>query len=58
MVKKPVHFYGPQRTGAPDQLVKLEAKVREADAYLLVSAEYNHSIPPGEFQDDIYLKES
>ena len=32
--------------------------MREADAYLLVSAEYNHSIPPGEFQDDNYFKES
>ena len=47
MVTKPVHFYGPERKGAPQQLIDLEAKIRAADAYCIVSAEYNHSIPPG-----------
>ena len=47
MVTKPVHFYGEQRTGAPKELVDCETRIRNADAYVVVSAEYNHSIPPG-----------
>lgn len=46
MVHKPVFFYGPERKGAPEWLVKAEQKVKEADAYVIVSAEYNHAIPP------------
>ena len=32
--------------GAPDVLERLAEKVKEADVYVLVSGEYNHSIPP------------
>ncbi|KAJ8321847.1 hypothetical protein KUTeg_000318 [Tegillarca granosa] len=46
MLEKPVHFYGPQRTGAPKWLCDCEKIVRESDAYVVISAEYNHSIPP------------
>ena len=46
VVHKPVFFYGPERKGAPEWLVKAEQKVKEADAYVIVSAEYNHAIPP------------
>ena len=48
MLTKPVHFYGPERKGAPQQLIDLEKKVKEADCFVVVSAEYNHSIPPGD----------
>ncbi|KAK3087013.1 hypothetical protein FSP39_000308 [Pinctada imbricata] len=46
MLRKPSHFYGPERKGAPEWLLQSERQVKEADAYLLVSAEYNHCIPP------------
>ncbi|XP_055996532.1 quinone reductase-like [Ostrea edulis] len=46
MVTKPVHFFGPERTNAPKILVENEKFVKEADAYVLVSAEYNHNVPP------------
>ncbi|MGH7802795.1 MAG: NADPH-dependent FMN reductase [Candidatus Binatia bacterium] len=32
--------------GAPDVLERLAQKVKRADAYVIVSGEYNHSIPP------------
>jgi len=42
---KPLHHYSDQ-TQAPDWLRDANRKVREADAVVVVSAEYNHSIPP------------
>lgn len=45
MVKQPVQFYGPARTGAPPVLVDCEKKIREVDAVVLISAEYNNSVP-------------
>jgi NAD(P)H-dependent FMN reductase len=32
--------------GAPEVLERLAASIRKADAFLIVSGEYNHSIPP------------
>jgi NAD(P)H-dependent FMN reductase len=32
--------------GRPEGLERLAARIREADAYIIVSGEYNHSIPP------------
>ncbi|XP_062573084.1 quinone reductase-like [Saccostrea cucullata] len=46
MITQPVHFYGPERKGAPEILLENEKHVKEADAYVIVSAEYNHNIPP------------
>ncbi|KAK7486023.1 hypothetical protein BaRGS_00022775 [Batillaria attramentaria] len=43
--KKPL-FYYEDRSEAPQVLLDTEAKLAEADAFLVVSAEYNHSIPP------------
>jgi len=31
----------------PEQLKKLEAQIRAADCFVIVTAEYNHCIPPG-----------
>jgi NAD(P)H-dependent FMN reductase len=45
MVKQPVHFLGPERTGAPQILLDCERQIRETDAFVIVSAEYNNSIP-------------
>ena len=46
MLTKPAHFYGPERKGCPQWLIDAEKKVRAADGYVVVTAEYNHSIPP------------
>jgi NAD(P)H-dependent FMN reductase len=45
LVTQPVHFYR-QKEKAPKILVESEKHVREADAYVIVSAEYNHNVPP------------
>jgi len=45
LMVKPLHHYSDQ-TQAPDWLRDANCKVREADAVVVVSAEYNHSIPP------------
>ncbi|XP_048777149.1 quinone reductase-like isoform X2 [Ostrea edulis] len=45
MVKQPVHFLGPERSGAPQILLDCEKQIRETDAFVIVSAEYNNSIP-------------
>lgn len=42
---KPLHHYQ-DRSTAPAWLVEADKKLQEADAVLVVSAEYNHSIPP------------
>ncbi|XP_060084742.1 NAD(P)H-dependent FMN reductase PA1204-like isoform X2 [Ylistrum balloti] len=47
MLNKPVFFYGKDREGAPPFLVEKEKLVKEADAYVIISPEYNHCIPPG-----------
>ena len=46
LLQKPVHFYGPERKDCPEWLVAAEKKVKEADAFVVVSGEYNHSVPP------------
>ncbi|KAK7091433.1 NADH-dependent flavin reductase subunit 1-like [Littorina saxatilis] len=45
LMKKPLHFYK-DRSQAPEMLVNCEKKLKEADAFILVTAEYNHSVPP------------
>lgn len=44
-VKQPVHFYGPDRSGAPQILVDCEKTIQEVDAIVVVTPEYNNSIP-------------
>jgi len=49
---------------APEPLERLAAIIKPADAYLIVSAEYNHSIPPAlsnlldHFLEEYYFKPS
>jgi NAD(P)H-dependent FMN reductase len=45
LLVKALHHY-PNRCDAPAWLVAADSKLQEADAVVLVSAEYNHSIPP------------
>jgi len=45
MLAKPLHHYR-DRSEAPDWLREADRKLSEADAVVVVSAEYNHSIPP------------
>ncbi|KAK0044892.1 uncharacterized protein LOC106064104 [Biomphalaria glabrata] len=45
MLEKPTHFYQ-DRSKIPKWLLECEEKIKAADAYVVVSAEYNHSIPP------------
>jgi len=45
MLAKPLHFYRPRDT-APQILQDLNAKIQACDAIIVVSCEYNHSIPP------------
>ncbi|XP_077990434.1 quinone reductase-like [Glandiceps talaboti] len=46
LLEKPIFHYDKERSGAPDWLVTAEKTVKEADAYVVVSGEYNHCIPP------------
>lgn len=46
LLKKPYHFYQ-DRSQAPEVLQATNKLIEEADAIVLVSAEYNHSLPPG-----------
>ena len=46
LLKRPIFHYPPERPGAPNWLIEAEKKVKAADAYVIVSGEYNHSIPP------------
>ncbi|XP_071113671.1 quinone reductase-like [Haliotis cracherodii] len=39
-------YHYKDKSEAPKWMCEAETKVREADAYVVVSAEYNHSIPP------------
>lgn len=45
LLRKPLHLYA-DRCQAPKWLLDADVKIKEADAYVFVSAEYNHSIPP------------
>jgi len=45
LLQKPLHHYK-DRSEAPAWLVEADAKLRAADSVVVVSAEYNHSIPP------------
>jgi len=47
MVKVPLHFM-PDPSKAPDWLKAAHEKIKTADAYIIASAEYNCSMPPGE----------
>ncbi|KAL3313392.1 hypothetical protein Ciccas_008009 [Cichlidogyrus casuarinus] len=59
LLKKPFHFY-PDSSKAPDYLREINQKLVNADAFLVVSAEYNASIPPAlsnlldHFAPDVY----
>ncbi|CAG7820548.1 unnamed protein product [Allacma fusca] len=45
ILKCPLHFY-PDILEAPDWLVEANEKIRDAECFLVVSAEYNATIPP------------
>ena len=45
VLKQPLHFYS-DPTEAPEILRKLNEIVSGADAYLILTAEYNRSLPP------------
>ncbi|XP_045181307.2 uncharacterized protein LOC123540385 isoform X2 [Mercenaria mercenaria] len=45
LLKKPLHFYKDKST-APKTLLEANEDIKNADAFLLVSCEYNHCIPP------------
>ena len=45
LLKKPYHFYK-DRSEAPEVLQKTNQVIVDADAFLVISAEYNHSMPP------------
>lgn len=46
LLTKPIHFYLPPDK-PPQRLVDMNEKIKTADAVIVISAEYNHSIPPG-----------
>ncbi|XP_070193694.1 2-hydroxy-1,4-benzoquinone reductase-like [Littorina saxatilis] len=45
LVRMPIHHYD-DRTQAPKVLLDIEAKLKAAEAFLFVTAEYNGSVPP------------
>ena len=45
LLKKPYHFYK-DRSEAPEVLQKTNQVIVDADAFVVISAEYNHSMPP------------
>lgn len=45
VLKKPLHFYK-DRSEAPKVLQDTDKMIKEADAFVIVSAEYNHCLPP------------
>ena len=45
MLKKPLHFYRDQ-SEAPETLINLNKIVEDADCYLILTAEYNATLPP------------
>lgn len=46
ILKKPVHFYK-DSNDLPKDLKTAASQIKDADAYVMVTGEYNHSIPPG-----------
>lgn len=45
LMKKPLHFYQ-DRTQAPQVLQDTVKVIEAADAYMVITAEYNHCLPP------------
>ena len=45
VLKQPMHFYRDQ-SKIPEVLHKVNKKIQEADAFMIISAEYNRTIPP------------
>ena len=45
LLKKPLHFYK-DRSEAPQVLRDTNKAIVDADAFVIISAEYNHSMPP------------
>ena len=45
MLKKPIHFYK-DRSEAPKVLQETAKVIEAADAFVTITAEYNHSMPP------------
>uniref|UniRef100_A0A0B7BN34 NADPH-dependent FMN reductase-like domain-containing protein n=2 Tax=Arion vulgaris TaxID=1028688 RepID=A0A0B7BN34_9EUPU len=45
LLEKPIYHYQ-DKTQVPQWMLDCEEKVKQADAFVVVSAEYNHSIPP------------
>ena len=45
LLKKPIHFYK-ERTDAPKVLQDTVKVIEEADAFVVITAEYNHCMPP------------
>lgn len=45
LLEKPLHWYR-DASQIPPWMTEVLRKIKEADAYVVVSAEYNHSIPP------------
>ncbi|KAK3776200.1 hypothetical protein RRG08_008690 [Elysia crispata] len=45
LLERALHHYK-DRSAIPAWMLECEAKVKAADAFVVVSAEYNHSIPP------------
>ena len=44
-MKHPYLFYAPGK--APEKMAAMAATINAADCYLIISCEYNHSVPPG-----------
>ena len=44
LLETPLHYYQ-DKSKAPKWMLECEEKIRAADAFVVVSAEYNHSIP-------------
>ena len=40
LLEKPLHFHGPSDT-KPENLVRLHQELKDQDAFIIVSAEYN-----------------
>ena len=45
VIRKPLHFY-PDPTQAPDWLKEANEKIKNTDGFLIISPEYNCTIPP------------
>ncbi|CAD5119912.1 DgyrCDS8493 [Dimorphilus gyrociliatus] len=45
-VKTPIFHYDEERNGAPQWLIKAEKLIKESDAIVVITPEYNHSLSP------------